>query len=1020
MVPSAVLASVIVDDHFDDGVIGTNTTGIGTGFNTVGLTGGSVTESDSSAHLINTTNGAARAGIASKEGASLAAGISRFEFRGVSFARNTGNTGTGSTGRTAVGVRGNGTAEDVDAGVATGFWIQFESGDIGETNASWSGTSTLFYESSTHVKTVLATWKFDTLNWDDNNSATMNFTPVLDVTLDLSPAGYSLTIKGDTISNVTGSLSGSYASAGITNELTTGHAFAFNQGEAPGLDMSVHQIVIMEDAPPPVLASLPNPEDDEKDVIRDVILRWTPGPFASTHDVYLGTSFDDVTNATRAEPLGLLVSKDQSDTTYNPGPLAFGKTYYWRVDEVNAPSAGGTIYKGDVWSFTVEPYSIAIPDVNATASSSSDATTGPEKTVDGSGLDPDDQHSTTGADMWLSAKGVPFPHWIQYEFDKVYKLDEMWVWNSNQTLESIVGLGAENVAVQYSTNGADWTDLGDFVFAKASGAPSYTANTQIAFGGVPAKYVKLTISSNWGHIFPQAGLSEVRFFYIPVAAREPSPAPGSTNLHPQVALSWRAGREADSHDVYLGTDSNAVADGTILPATTSQAKYEVPLDLEQTYYWKVVEVNQAETPSTWASDVWSFSTATYISVDDFESYTNDSPKRVFQTWIDGGGFSPDESFPSGGSGNGTGSYAGYDPLLGDIMETSYFYGGRQSMPLYYDNSAAPKISEAVRTLDPAKDTTDWTKHGLTTLVLWFRGDPANATSPLYVKINNTKKLYNNGVAATTTEIWKPFQIDLASVPASDLKNVKTITIGVGDGSAGGTGTILIDEIRLYATAPQIAVPTDPGTSNLEVLYSMEGDVKDSSGKGRDGTANGDPGYVDGPAGYGQALAFDGTNDYVDLPIGNLLSTLGGSTFAAWVNFAGTGGVWQRVFDFGTGTTVYMYLTPSQGSGTMRFAITTNSNGAESGANGPIGLPSGWHHAAVVLADDTMRIRLYMDGTQVASGTTALLPRNMGVTNQNWLGRSQWPDPYFNGSIDDFRIYSRALSDGEVLYLAGDR
>jgi hypothetical protein len=143
-----------------------------------------------------------------------------------------------------------------------------------------------------------------------------------------------------------------------------------------------------------------------------------------------------------------------------------------------------------------------------------------------------------------------------------------------------------------------------------------------------------------------------------------------------------------------------------------------------------------------------------------------------------------------------------------------------------------------------------------------------------------------------------------------------------------------------------------------------------------------------------------------------------------VDFGGGTGAWQRVFDFGTGTTIYMFLTPRQGTtGAMRTAITINSNaaGAEQAANGPITLPSGWHHVAVVFDDAAMRIRLYMDGVEVGSNTTTLLPNNLGVTTQNWLGRSQWSgDGYFMGSIDDFRIYSRPLSEGEVRYLAGDR
>ncbi|OHB66806.1 MAG: hypothetical protein A2Y76_00685 [Planctomycetes bacterium RBG_13_60_9] len=774
---------------------------------------------------------------------------------------------------------------------------------------------------------------------------------------------------------------------------------------------------------PEDISTNPQPPNGASDVARDVVLGWTPAGLAKTHDLYIGTDFDDVNEATVASPLSTTLIKGLDASSYDPPDrLEFGTTYHWRVDEVNgAPDF--TVFKGTVWSFTVEPYSYEVMGVTATASGQSKADVGPEKTVDGSGLNPvTGEHSTAAEHGWLSDKGPSA--WIQYDLAKRYKLDKMQVWNSNQAMETLFGFGARNVKVEYSTDGTNWTALGDYEFARAPGADMYVGDIVIDFAGAVAQYAKLTISSNWGGIFQQYSLSEVRFYSIPVVAREPKPAPGTTNLHPQVAMSWRPGREAASHELYIGTDQHAVTDGAMAPVTTAQPAYDLAADLSKTYYWKVVEVNQAQTPTTWTGPVWNFSTATTITVDDFESYTNMSPKRVFQTWIDGAGFSPDPFFPNGGTGNGTGSLVGYDPALGNIMETALVYGGSQSMPLYYDNSAAPKISEAIRTLDPAKDTTDWTRHSLTTLVLWFRGDPANGAAPIYVKINNTKKLYNNGAPATTMPFWKVFQIDLASVPAADLKAVKTLTIGIGDGSAGGTGTILIDEIRLYATPPEVAVPADPGTNGLEALYSMEGNVQDSSGKGRNGTANGEPGYTDGPAGYGKALAFDGTNDYVDLPIGNLISTLGGSTFAARVDFANAGGSWQRIFDYGTGTNMYLFLTPRQGaSGTMRTAITINSNatGAEQAVNGLVTLPSGWHHVAVVLDDVAMRIRLYMDGVEVGSNTTTLLPNNMGVTTQNWLGRSQWTDDgYFTGSIDDFRIYSRPLSEGEIRYLAGDR
>ncbi len=147
----------------------------------------------------------------------------------------------------------------------------------------------------------------------------------------------------------------------------------------------------------------------------------------------------------------LYASKGQADATFDPpGSLAYGQTYYWRIDEVNK-TADGTTYKGNVWSFTVEPYGYPITGVTATASSSA-ASMGPEKTIDGSGLT-GDLHGTEGTTMWLSG-GVK-PNWIQYQFDKVYKLFDLKVWNSNQLIEGFLGFGAKKVTIEYSTDGGD-------------------------------------------------------------------------------------------------------------------------------------------------------------------------------------------------------------------------------------------------------------------------------------------------------------------------------------------------------------------------------------------------------------------------------------------------------------------------------------------------------------------------------------------------------------------------------------
>jgi regulation of enolase protein 1 (concanavalin A-like superfamily) len=467
-------------------------------------------------------------------------------------------------------------------------------------------------------------------------------------------------------------------------------------------------------------ATNPQPADRAIDVPLDAVLSWDPLATAGTRDVYFGTTYADVNDASRAKPGDVVASLTQAATTFEPAGLEYGQPYYWRVDEVNA-TPDGTIFKGDVWSFTAEPYAYPITKVTARASGSLPGM-GPEKTIDGLGLNANDEHSVELTQMWvaLATQGA----WIRYEFDKVYRLHELWVWNSNSVLETTgMGFGARQVKIEYSLDGDVWTLLeGVSEFAKAPGSPAYTHNTTVSFGGVAAKYVRLTIESTWAATMTQASLSEVRFFYVPVQAREPEPTDGATNVGVATDLTWRPGRDAQSHDIYFGTDADAVATGTVPAATQTERSYTpVPLEFGTAYYWKVDEVGQAE---TYEGNLWSFTTQEYALVEDFESYTNDSPNRVFQTWIDGYGFSPDEFFPNGGAGNGSGAIVGYDPGVADIMEHAIVHGGAQSMPLLYDNSASPFYSEAQRTFTTAQD---WTAHGADTLALYVRGNAGDFT-----------------------------------------------------------------------------------------------------------------------------------------------------------------------------------------------------------------------------------------------------------------------------------------------------
>ena len=211
--------------------------------------------------------------------------------------------------------------------------------------------------------------------------------------------------------------------------------------------------------------------------------------------------------------------------------------------------------------------------------------------------------------MWLTALDQQDVY-IQYEFDRLYKLQEMLVWNYNVPFELVLGFGLRNVTVEYSEDGTNWTALGDVEFAKATAKTTYTSNTTIDFGGVPAKFIRPRVNSGWG-VMGQFGLSEVRFMHVPAQAREPQPADGAADVDLATVLSWRAGRETVSHGIYLGTDASDLP----LVETVGQASY-TPADLEfgRTYYWQIVEVNEADAVTAWAGDVWSFATREYALV----------------------------------------------------------------------------------------------------------------------------------------------------------------------------------------------------------------------------------------------------------------------------------------------------------------------------------------------------------------------------------------------------------------------
>ena len=749
-------------------------------------------------------------------------------------------------------------------------------------------------------------------------------------------------------------------------------------------------------------ASDPDPEDGAMDVLRDIVLSWMPGESAETHDVYFGTNPEDVANADRGNPLDVLASEGQSEIVYDSGLLNFGETYFWRVDEVGA--VPGTVFTGPVWDFTVEAYlfTLGAEQISVTASSVQKPEMGPEKTIDGSGLDEDGLHSTEETDMWLSGVAGPEAPWLQYEFDATYKLSEMRVWNYNAEFETALGFGLKDVTVEYSVDGADWTVLdGVGQFVQGPAEEGYAYNTVVDFGGVPARFVRLTADSNYDS-HGQYGLSEVRFLYVPARARGPQPEAGEVDVDPSVELVWLAGREAATHELYVSSDPNAIVDGTALVATLDDRRYDaaaLDLQLDQTYYWMIVEVNETEVPSRWESDVWSFTTVESLIVEDFEDYTDqdDAGEAIFQTWIDG--FDDQNN----------GSLVGYELSRdGTFGETQIVHGGSQSMPLSYDNTDGVTDSRAERTF---ADAQDWTRHGIETLVLYFRGEADNMGGQMYVAINDEKVYYDGDADAKRRPLWTAWPVDLGTVDA-DLENVRTLAIGVE--GANATGTIYVDDIALHREAPQ--GPQDPGTDNLVAHYAMDNSAEDLSGNGNDGVLSGGAAFRDDPF-RGTVLSLDGVDGVVEVPhsaeIGLNEST--DVTVTMWtmpanLPRANWTGLIAKNRDVSPGDAYGVWISNTND---WHFRVGTVSGNANvPGAPEPT---EEWHFVAMTHDASTTTLRGYVDGRMVYENTNAA-PAPLTAESPLWIGGAQSVTEYYPGLIDGVRIYDRALSEAELSFV----
>ncbi len=508
----------------------------------------------------------------------------------------------------------------------------------------------------------------------------------------------------------------------------------------------------------PVQAFAPSPADGAEDVVRTVELSWSPTTNAFSHDVYFGTSQDDVAAGT-----GDTFQGNHADLTFDPGTLEGDTTYYWRIDEVDIY---GARTEGSVWSFHTVP-EFAISDPNLVGWWKLDEESG-TFVLDSSGYDnhgavrgdPQWADGYDGGALKLDGDGdfAEIPHNDTLTVDSQVTV-MAWIHADNLTADYQGIIAKGNTVRSYSLYATSAGPLhfstgpsGAFVGSSSSGTVAAGEWTHVCamvaaggheyfINGLPAGAggsgivlpgttdtmpVRIGNTQEGGRFFTGM-IDEVRIYRNaltqeqvqeamqgdPLRAKNPQPAQNAeVEIRVADLLSWSPGSTAVQHDVYFGPDKDTVktADVNSPEYLGRQTDTSYPLDglvefAGGDYFWRIDEI-ETDGVTIHKGLVWRFTVPEFLVVDDIESYTDEEGSRIYEAWLDG--YATKTS----------GSIVGY--LGAPFTEGPIVHSGEQSMPFDYNNIKTPYYSEGELQLSSPED---WTLYDVNTLSLWFHGNP---------------------------------------------------------------------------------------------------------------------------------------------------------------------------------------------------------------------------------------------------------------------------------------------------------
>jgi thioredoxin len=494
-----------------------------------------------------------------------------------------------------------------------------------------------------------------------------------------------------------------------------------------------------------LIAYNPHPADGDTDVQTEPTLSWSPGMYADTHNVYFGTDFNDVNNATAdSHPNVTFTNVDVNN--FKPGTLGSNKNYYWRIDEVN-DAHPDRLWKGVVWSF-VSSSCLVVDDFEAYN-------------------DTDNRIYQTWLDYSVNNSGMTVGH-LEPPFAE----------------QQIFHGGSQSMYMRYDNDGIvnEGTNREKILTSLYSEAERHWAEPQDwTKDGVA--YLAL-----WFRGFPESVGSFT----------------GQSSNYTMTAAGADIGGTADQfHFAYKSLSGNGSISANVVSLKNTDSWAKAGVMIRQSLAADSKHATVVVTPGNGVS---------------FLRRLTDGANSEETTQV---GLNPPQCVRLSRSGNTlTAEYLANGATWVRLGSVDMPMLGNVYIGLCLTSHNVNATAEASFSNVANSGTGDWQSQDI--------GIPSNTAEPLYIELEDSEgrsfAIEHYNPAATTIGAWKQWSIYLKDFLWINIRAIEKMSIRVGDrlsAQHGGAGSLFIDDIRLYITAPTGVIDLTSVTFDQTISNSAE-------------------------------------------------------------------------------------------------------------------------------------------------------------------------------------------------------